>query len=200
MEAVLLLTNMYKKRIDNKTVLVYADNGDTAVLHEEEENLCTRGYCTCFWDKILNYVLIPCCKLHDFNYGKQHISRAEADKRLFNCLKKHSFFLLAGFMWLGVRTFGWYFWRKARKEKMKNVSNAIMMEDELLAHFGEQTEDGEYVNHYLYQKRDDNTLTAWMCCDFEVVGKGGDILFKGGCGDGICYDLEKYNVTLEKRK
>lgn len=156
-------------------------------------NFCDRGYCTCFWDKFLGYVLVPCCKLHDFNYEKQHISRKVADKRLFKCLKKHSFFLLAGAMWGAVRIFGRYFWNKSKREKMKNknVSNAILIKDELVEHFSDDR------NHYLYKLRDDNTLTAWMCCDFEIID-GEEVILRGGCGEGICYNLENQKITLEK--
>jgi len=87
---------------------------------------------------------------------------------------------------------------KKRINMGKNVSNSIIVEDELLAHFGEKTEDGEYVNHHLYDKRSDDILIAWMCCDFEVICGEGEILFRGGCGEGICYDLGKHNITLEK--
>ena len=156
--------------------------------------VCNSGYCTCFWDKFLGYVLVPCCKLHDFNYAKQHIKRKEADNRLFNCLKKHSFLFLAGGMWLAVRLFGRYFWNKSKKREAmskKNFGNAVLAKDELVEHFSDE------ANRYLYKLRDDNTLTAWMCCDFEIVD-GGEVTLKGGCGDGICYDFESKKITIEK--
>ena len=155
--------------------------------------VCNRGYCTCFWDKVLGFSLVPCCKLHDFNYAKQHISREEADKRLFKCLKKHSFFLLAGLMWSGVRIFGRYFWNKSKKRKQmgKNISNAIFDKDELVEHFSDES------NHYHYKLMDDGTLIAWMCCDFEIINNE-KVILRGGYGDGICYNLENQKITIEK--
>ena len=91
--------------------------------------LCERGQnCTCFVDKIGKYYHGDCCKLHDFNYQKQHITRAKADKKFFNCLRKKTDDIIAFLMYLGVRSFGWIFWNKAKKyksefEKMEQKSN-----------------------------------------------------------------------------
>lgn len=79
----------------------------------------------------------------------------------------------------------------------KKVSNAILYQDELKDHFGETNENGEYLNHYLYQVRDDNTLVCWMCCDFEIVD-GNEILLRGSCGDGIVYDLKTKTISIER--
>jgi hypothetical protein len=160
-------------------------------------NFCNSGHCTCFPDTVLGIRHSACCRLHDFNYEKQHISRWTADKRFFKCLKKHTFFLLAILMWSGVRAFGWFWWMKSKRSKKKmskKVSNAILHEDELKEHFSDE------ANHHLYKKRDDNTLVCWMCCDFEVVRTidGAGVIDRGGCGDGIVYDLNKKTITIEK--
>ena len=148
--------------------------------------LCNRGYCTCFWDKFLGYVLVPCCKLHDFNYAKQKVKRAEADKRFFKCLKKHSFFLLAGSMWLAVRLFGWYFWNKAKREKMKTKSNAILFYDEMMDWFIEASSN----NYEDLGKMDGNIFHVTpFVCDFEVVNKDGEIILRGVRGQGLGYDM-----------
>ncbi len=83
------------------------------------KNICNAGYCTCFPDAILNSKHGACCKLHDFNYSKQHITRLTADKRLFKCLRKNTYFFIAIVMFLGVRTFGSFFWIKAKKSSKK---------------------------------------------------------------------------------
>lgn len=77
---------------------------------------------------------------------------------------------------------------------MAQKSNAIMYEDELLEHFSDET------NHYLYKKRDDNTLVCWMCCDFELIRTvdGAGVIDRGGCGDGVVYDLTNKTISIER--
>ncbi|HHW7546327.1 TPA: hypothetical protein ACU203_002031 [Mannheimia haemolytica] len=57
-----------------------------------------------------------CCHQHDRDYGVNgKVSRAEADKRLRDCLIAQNRPIFAWCAWLAVRCFGWYFW----KEKLK---------------------------------------------------------------------------------
>jgi len=54
-----------------------------------------------------------CCKLHDRRYENKRLTRKQADELLYRCVvRKHSRFI-ATIMWLGVRMFGWYFYRRA---------------------------------------------------------------------------------------
>jgi len=76
----------------------------------------------------------------------------------------------------------------------KSKSNAIFYEDELKEHFSDES------NHYLYKKRDDETLVCWMCCDFELIRQvdGAGVIDRGGCGDGIVYDLVDKTISIER--
>ena len=47
-----------------------------------------------------------CCGEHDFHYQDNDISRAEADKRLRQCIQKKGYIVLPWIYWLGVRIFG----------------------------------------------------------------------------------------------
>lgn len=57
-----------------------------------------------------------CCGEHDYHYQLTDISRAEADKRLRQCLRQKGYFLLPWIYWLGVRAFGRQFYRKKQDE------------------------------------------------------------------------------------
>jgi len=70
-------------------------------------------------------------------------------------------------------------------------SNAVLFIEELVEHFAND------ANHHLYKKNDDESLTCWMCSDFEIVDSG-EVILKGVCGDGITYDLENGNLEIEK--
>lgn len=54
-----------------------------------------------------------CCRHHDVAYAKQTVSRKEADKMLYNCVKSKCK-VIAPIMYIGVRMFGLYFWNKAK--------------------------------------------------------------------------------------
>lgn len=60
-----------------------------------------------------------CCGEHDFHYQAQVISRAEADKRLHQCILAKGYPLIAWAYWLGVRAVGWVFWNRRKKENAK---------------------------------------------------------------------------------
>jgi hypothetical protein len=65
-----------------------------------------------------------CCGEHDYHYQEGDVSRAEADKRLRQCIRKKGYFLLPWAYWLGVRMFAGDVWRKYRgKEKLDSGSN-----------------------------------------------------------------------------
>jgi hypothetical protein len=53
-----------------------------------------------------------CCGEHDFHYQDKNISRAEADKRLRECIQKKGYIVLPWVYWAGVRLFGGMFWNK----------------------------------------------------------------------------------------
>jgi len=57
-----------------------------------------------------------CCGEHDFYYQAQCISRAEADRRLRECIRAKGYPLIAWSYWIGVRVAGWIFWNR-RKQK-----------------------------------------------------------------------------------
>lgn len=58
-----------------------------------------------------------CCDLHDYQYLTQKVSRKQADKILYDCVKSKCK-VIAHIMYIGVRMFGWYFWNKNKKDKM----------------------------------------------------------------------------------
>lgn len=66
-------------------------------------------------------------------------------------------------------------------KKDKRVSNAIFLKDEIVEHLGDKE------NHHLY-KKNNGTVTANMCCDWEVVDAD-EIILKGECGSGISLNL-----------
>jgi len=50
------------------------------------------------------------------------------------------------------------------------------------------------TNHYLVRKEDDDSLTCWMCCEWEIISKKDDgevkVLHSGKCGTGVNYHPE----------
>jgi len=54
-----------------------------------------------------------CCALHDRRYANKRLTRYQADKLLFRCVRRKSNIVMASIMFAGVRTIGWYFYDKA---------------------------------------------------------------------------------------
>ena len=106
-----------------------------------------KDQCKLVWEgmkKGLNYdgcTAVPdfdfgfdCCGEHDTYYQTQAVSRAEADKRLFQCILKkgvpgkilgisyNSNWFLATAYYLGVRAAGWAFWKSSFDRKNANAS------------------------------------------------------------------------------
>lgn len=53
-----------------------------------------------------------CCGEHDYYYQSHEITRAEADKKLRQCIQKKGYIVLPWIYWLGVRIFGKRHWDK----------------------------------------------------------------------------------------
>jgi hypothetical protein len=56
-----------------------------------------------------------CCGEHDYHYQLGDVTRAEADRKLRECLRKKGYFLLPWAYWLGVRIFGARFYKGTKK-------------------------------------------------------------------------------------
>lgn len=57
-----------------------------------------------------------CCKQHDNDYGvRGAVSRAEADRRLRQCMIANGKSVLAWLFWAACRVGGWYFWKDKQK-------------------------------------------------------------------------------------
>lgn len=85
-------------------------------------SFCHKNNSTCFIDRFTilgkTYDWSSCARYHDVAYVKQDISRKEADKKLYNCVKEKCK-VVAPIMYIGVRVFGWYFWNKAKGKSDK---------------------------------------------------------------------------------
>lgn len=64
-----------------------------------------------------------CCKRHDRRYENNRITKYQADKLLFRCVKRKSNKFVAGIMFLGVSLFGQWNYYKAQKQGIKDVVN-----------------------------------------------------------------------------
>lgn len=58
-----------------------------------------------------------CCNRHDYHYRVHDVSRAQADRQLFRCIRQNGKPIIAGMYWVGVRIFGVFFWRRHRGMK-----------------------------------------------------------------------------------
>jgi hypothetical protein len=63
---------------------------------------------------------MDCCGEHDYHYQTGDVSRAEADKRLRQCLWKKGYPLLSIAYWLGVRFGAQNVWDKYRGKQYEN--------------------------------------------------------------------------------
>lgn len=60
-----------------------------------------------------------CCARHDKRYENKRLTRKQADRLLYRCVHKKSKKVVALIMYVGVRAFGWYFYRKVNQIKEK---------------------------------------------------------------------------------
>ena len=63
-----------------------------------------KDYCTLWFEG--NWKV--CCKRHDRRYKNKRISKYQADKLLFRCVKRKANSFMAALMFIGVSLFGWY--------------------------------------------------------------------------------------------
>ena len=70
-----------------------------------------KDYCTLFpegnWSK--------CCALHDRRYENKRLTKYQADKLLFRCVRRKGNNIIASIMFAGVTIFGHYSYFKAKK-------------------------------------------------------------------------------------
>lgn len=84
-----------------------------------------RTYCT-GWTNAPEDVN-SCCHQHDRDYGSRGtVSRAEADRRLRQCVAAGGRPALAWLLWAALRIGGWYWW----KDKAATTGEAAPMEQE----------------------------------------------------------------------
>jgi hypothetical protein len=57
-----------------------------------------------------------CCAEHDFHYQDVDISRAEADKKLRQCIQSKGYIVLPWVYWFGVRIFGRGYYKRKQNE------------------------------------------------------------------------------------
>ena len=59
-----------------------------------------------------------CCARHDRRYENKRLSKYQADKLLYRCVKRKSNIAVASIMFIGVTLFGHYNYWKAQHESM----------------------------------------------------------------------------------
>lgn len=58
---------------------------------------------------------LPCCDMHDRDYHPtSKVSRKDADKNLYECVKANGRPVMAAIMYFGVRLFGRFFYKGIR--------------------------------------------------------------------------------------
>jgi hypothetical protein len=72
-------------------------------LYDLYRKYCRKNHCSCFIDGIGRWYWGDCCREHDKDYVRSGISREEADKKLFRCVRKRTNVILASVMYLAVR-------------------------------------------------------------------------------------------------
>ena len=80
-----------------------------------------KDYCTLFFDKINDYDIGGCCLIHDEEYNDKYISRKQSDTNLRDCVNRSSNSKIGNLMFLGVRTFGWFFWWWSKRRNKRII-------------------------------------------------------------------------------
>ena len=75
---------------------------------------CNKNYSTCWFDRCCGDDWGVCSKKHDKRYANKRLTRYQADILHYRCVKRKSNIVMASLMFMGVRSFGWYFYEKAK--------------------------------------------------------------------------------------
>lgn len=78
--------------------------------YNKVRNMARRQYCTGLKNAPTH--INTCCHQHDRDYGvRGTVTRAEADKRLRECMIKNGHPIKAWLFWCAVRVFGWMYFK-----------------------------------------------------------------------------------------
>ena len=77
------------------------------------KHVCERGQrCSCFIDRCCGYDWSEACAMHDRRYANARLSRKQADELLRRSVKrKTNSGILSSLMYIGVRSFGWIWYK-----------------------------------------------------------------------------------------
>jgi len=81
-----------------------------------------RAHSTCWFDSCCGKDWGVCASGHDRRYLNKRLTRAQADELLYRCVKRKSNVVMASIMWAGVRSFGWYFYKKENDPTAPDIS------------------------------------------------------------------------------
>lgn len=157
-------------------------------LKEKINRWCNKNHSTCFIDKCCGKYWGQCAILHDFNYDKQKISRSEADKRFYKCLKKNSYKVIVMIMYIGVRLFGWYFWNKAKKGKNAMGKSGLMnlTEEEFKVIQGmRETKEKEEKIEELSENNEELTINGETVSEEELESIIEDAIKEAECNEQL---------------
>jgi len=78
-----------------------------------------RARCSCWFDGWFGKDWAKCCLQHDIDYIVQShgMSKSEVDLKLFRCVRERGGVIMASIMYLGNKTFSWFYWNKYSKDK-----------------------------------------------------------------------------------
>ena len=71
-------------------------------------------HCTLWPDKLGSMDYSQCCKRHDRRYENKRLSKYQADKLLYRCVRRKSNKLNAAVMFIGVTLFGHFSYYRAQ--------------------------------------------------------------------------------------
>lgn len=100
-----------RKREVNKECFKYLKEAYEAGFDKQSDG------CTLVPDLPLKVVKNPACIMHDWLYTTNKVTRKEADRLFGQMLRSFGYPVRSKVWYLGVRAFGWIFWRSKRKKE-----------------------------------------------------------------------------------
>jgi len=79
---------------------------------------CNTNKCTCWFDGWFGKSWAECCDTHDKEYmtpAGKGMTKSNVDNKLFKCVRSKGCLLMAAVMWLGNKSFSWYYWNKYKE-------------------------------------------------------------------------------------